>query len=72
MAMWDGLSGPPNLPQEVVTRLNQAVKKIIQSPELVADLEKIASIPAYEDPESFKNSVIEEGELAKKIREMGD
>ena len=72
VAMWDGLSGPPNLPQEVVTRLNQAVKKISQSPEFVADLEKIASVPVYEAPESFRKSVIAEGELAKKIREMGD
>lgn len=70
VAMWDGLSGPPGLPQEVVTRINQAVQKIIQSPELVADLEKIASVPVYEDPETFKKSVIEEGEFAKKIREM--
>lgn len=70
VAMWDGLSGPPNLPREIVTRINQAVKKIIQSPELLADLEKIASVPVYEDPESFKKSVIEEGEFAKKIRGM--
>lgn len=70
VAMWDGLSGPPGLPREVVIRLNQAVKKIIQSPELVADLEKIAAVPAYEEPESFKKSIMEEGEFAKKIREM--
>jgi len=69
VAMWDGLSGPLNLPREVITRINQAVKKVIQSPELLADLEKIASVPVYEDPESFKKSVIEEGEFAKKIRE---
>lgn len=70
VAMWDGLSGPPGLPREIVNRLNQAVKKITQSPELVADLEKIAAVPAYQEPESFKKSIVEEGELAKKIREL--
>ena len=70
VAMWDGLSGPPNLPREVVTTLNMAVQKIVQSAELISDLEKIAAVPVYQDPEAFKKAVIEEGEFAKKIREI--
>jgi tripartite-type tricarboxylate transporter receptor subunit TctC len=70
VAMWDGLSGPPNLPSEVVAALNKAVQKIAQSAEFIADLEKIAAVPVYQAPDAFRKAVLEEGEFAKTIREI--
>lgn len=70
VVMWDGLSGPMNLPAEVVTTLNKAVQKVVKSAEFISDMEKIAAVPVYQAPEEFKKSVIEEGEFAKKIREI--
>ena len=70
VAMWDGLSGPPNLPPEVVSTLNRAVQKIVKSAELFSDLEKIAAVPIYQAPDEFKKAVQEEGEFAKTIREI--
>lgn len=69
-SMWSGFSGPPNLPKEVVDTINKAVKKIMQAPEFIADLEKVSSVPDYAGPEELKNFIIEEGKEAIKWREM--
>ena len=68
--MWSGLSGPPNLPAEVVTTIDRAVRKIIRSPEFIADLEKVCSVPSYRDAEAVRKLVIEEGKFAVKMREI--
>ena len=68
--MWIGLSGPPNLPPDVIITVNQAVKKIIESPEFIASLENVCSVPAYEDPATFKKSIIEEAKFAKKMLDV--
>ena len=68
--MWSGLSGPPGLPAEVVTTIDQAVRRIINKPEFIADLEKVCSVPSYRDAETVKKLVIEEGKFAAKMREI--
>jgi len=68
--MWLGLSGPLNLPPEVINTLNEAVKKMIHSQEFIADLENTCSFPAYEDSETLKKSVTEEGYLTKKMLDI--
>jgi tripartite-type tricarboxylate transporter receptor subunit TctC len=68
--MWSGLSGPPNLPAEVVSTIDRAVRNIIQYPEFIADLEKVCSVPSYRDAATVRKLVIEEGKFAVKMREI--
>ena len=67
--MWSGLSGPPNLPAEVVSTIDQAVRNIIRYPEFIADLEKVCSVPSYRDAATVRKMVVEEGKFAVKMRE---
>jgi tripartite-type tricarboxylate transporter receptor subunit TctC len=60
-AFWCGLSGPPKLPQYIVDKINAAVKKLVDSKDFIADLEKIAVVPYYVGPEEMKKEVLAEG-----------
>lgn len=66
-AFWGGLSGPPKLPPFIVDRLSAAMKKIVESKEFIADLEKIAVVPYYVGPEGMKKEVLDEGADTSKL-----
>ena len=64
---WYGISGPKGLPQEVLDRLDGAVKKLAQNPEFIKDLEKIASYPIYTPPPEARAHVLKEAELYRRL-----
>jgi tripartite-type tricarboxylate transporter receptor subunit TctC len=64
VGFWVGLSGPPNLPQEIVTVLDNAIKKIIENPDFIAELDKTGVIVDYADAEQMRADVKAEGEEA--------
>ncbi|QMV72520.1 tripartite tricarboxylate transporter substrate binding protein [Comamonas piscis] len=54
MNAWGGLLVPPGTPRDVVERLNTALNQVLQSPDIKAQLEKMAYIPLAGMPEDFK------------------
>lgn len=50
---WYGLLAPAKVPAEVLTRLTQAMKKVMADPELRARLESIGSRPVGNSPAEF-------------------
>ena len=52
-----GLAGPPNLPADVVKRLNAATVAMVKEPETVEKLRVLGSAPLSSTPEGFKERV---------------
>ncbi|HWM80676.1 MAG TPA: tripartite tricarboxylate transporter substrate binding protein [Pseudolabrys sp.] len=66
-----GLSGPPNLPKDVVAKLSDALNKSVRDPEFIAKIKRLGMVPppANNSPEAFRDYIVKEtarqGELAK-------
>jgi tripartite-type tricarboxylate transporter receptor subunit TctC len=56
---WTGILAPKNTPKEIVAILDEAFKKAMQNPEVIAEFKKMGTEPTYAGPEDFKK-VIEE------------
>lgn len=69
MAVWLGLSGPLGLPDTVVAKLQEVMKKITESKEFKDNLEKIVAIPLYVPSEQMKKEIVAEGKMAQKIQD---
>lgn len=54
MNAWGGLLVPPGTPREVVTQLNAALNQVLKTPEIRAQLEKMAYTPLPGTPEDFQ------------------
>jgi tripartite-type tricarboxylate transporter receptor subunit TctC len=52
-----GLAGPPNLPADIVQRLNAETVSMTQDPETVEKLKLLGSIPLSSTPQGFKERV---------------
>ena len=64
---WIGISGPKDMPKEVVERLAAAAKKVAESPEVTKDLEGIGAYPDYLGPADLKAYVLKEAEMFKEL-----
>jgi tripartite-type tricarboxylate transporter receptor subunit TctC len=66
-----GISGPPNLPREVIDKWNRGMKEASNDTEFNATVEKIGNVMYYLPPDTFKERITEEikiyRELAQKI-----
>jgi tripartite-type tricarboxylate transporter receptor subunit TctC len=66
-----GLSGPPNMPKEIVAKLSDALNKSVRDPEFVAKIKRLGMVPPPENnsPEAFRDYIVKEtarqGALAK-------
>ena len=54
MNAWGGLIAPPGTPREVVMKLNTALNDVLKTPEVIAQLDKMAFKPLGGTPEAFK------------------
>ncbi len=54
----NGIFGPPNLPAEIVAKLNEAVKKAVAEPEFVKVLTNAAMYPDYMDQEAYTKALL--------------
>ena len=52
-----GLAGPPNLPTDVVKRLNEVTVAMLKEPETIKSLRVLGSAPLSSTPEGFKERV---------------
>jgi tripartite-type tricarboxylate transporter receptor subunit TctC len=55
--IWFGLIGPKGMDASVVNQLNGAVKKILESPDMIQRLTGSGNSIRYETPEQFKTTV---------------
>ncbi len=72
MNFWMGIEGPAKLPQEVVKKLNSALRIIVKTPEMRQQIETLGAEPYVTTPEEFKalrNSDI--AKYGKLVKEMG-
>ena len=50
---WFGLAAPANVPKDILETLNLAVKKALQDPEVIVQIEKQGAVPDYTTREQF-------------------
>jgi tripartite-type tricarboxylate transporter receptor subunit TctC len=60
MVSWYGLWAPPNLPPELVTKLQQEVAKALKSPQVAKALIEYGFVPSGSTPEEFKAYIRQE------------
>lgn len=56
---WLGLAGPAGMPDEVVAKLNEAVKAVLNDPEVQASLNAMGSEAWYSSPEEMRDMIAE-------------
>lgn len=57
---WNGFSGPPSMPQDVVQRWQSAIKELIQDPEIATSLARIGAVPDARDGAAMRKMVEDE------------
>lgn len=62
-----GIAGPKGLPEEAVQRLDAAIKKATESPELQAIIDKLAMKMTYLDSDGFEQTVRDNYEIQGEI-----
>ena len=60
MVSWYGMWAPPNLPPELVTKLQQEVAKALKSPQVAKALVEYGFMPSGSTPEEFKAYIRQE------------
>jgi tripartite-type tricarboxylate transporter receptor subunit TctC len=65
--IWFGFSGPPGLPEPLIRIWDQTTKEIVSDPKVVAQLEKVTSVPMYLGPGEYKKYVLDECEKVKQL-----
>ena len=69
---WYGVLAPANVPREIITRLNTAIVKIVNTPEMKAAFMKQGLDPATSTPEEFGAFIRSEiGQNVKLVKEAG-
>ncbi len=68
LVFWVGLSGPPNLPAEVIKTLTEGVKTAVSSSDLVPKFDTIGFVPGFQPPEEYKKFVLKEGDGIKGLK----
>ena len=66
---WLGVAAPAGTPADVMQRLNAALKKALENPELVASLRNAGSEPTYSTPEAMREMVARDIERWKGVIE---
>lgn len=64
---WFGVSGPKNLPKDILGRLDAAAKKVTADPAFAQELDKLGRSPRYAEPDKTRDFVMKEAEAFKAI-----
>jgi tripartite-type tricarboxylate transporter receptor subunit TctC len=65
--LWVGFTGPKGLDRVVVETLNNALKKILQDPNVLKSLDKVEALPFYRGPAEFEKYVFSQANKVKKL-----
>lgn len=73
MGLWRGISVPKGTPKAVIAKLQEAIKKTVESPEFKDAGDKIGFTPAYQPSDVFTKTIAEDdARLAVIIKEIKD
>lgn len=64
---WIGISGPKDMPQEVVDKLAAAAKKVAEDPAVSQELANIGAYPDYLGAKETREYVLKEAEMFKEL-----
>jgi tripartite-type tricarboxylate transporter receptor subunit TctC len=67
VALWNGVLAPVKTPAEIVNRLNEAIVKVLQQPDVRGRLAEQGSEPVGSSPAEFKQFIAAETEKWKKL-----
>jgi tripartite-type tricarboxylate transporter receptor subunit TctC len=67
LGAWNGFFAPPNLPKPVFDQLNSSFRKVMQTPSVLAALEKAGFTAEYFGPEDFKKRIERDYHVMEKI-----
>lgn len=71
MGLWRGISVPKGTPKAVITKLQAAIKKTVESPEFKEAGDKIGFTPAYQPSDAFTKTIAEDDKhIAAVIKEL--
>lgn len=71
IGFWVGLSGPKDLPQEIVNVLDATVRKIVQREDFLNDLGRLGAVLDFADAQQMKIDVQQEAEEVKELQIFG-
>jgi tripartite-type tricarboxylate transporter receptor subunit TctC len=64
---WFGITGPPNLPSDIVSKWEEACQEIFKNPEYASRVKKLGAVPRYKNARESREHVRKEVEVAKKL-----
>jgi tripartite-type tricarboxylate transporter receptor subunit TctC len=68
-SLWSGLSGPPNMPQNIVKTLANAVGEVTKDPDYIDKLDKqLGQIPTFLPEDSFRKTFLDEVKFIKSLK----
>jgi tripartite-type tricarboxylate transporter receptor subunit TctC len=71
MGLWRGVSAPKGTPKAVIAKLQDAIKKTVESPEFKEAGQKIGFTPAYQGSEAFTKTIAaDDKHIATVIKEI--
>jgi tripartite-type tricarboxylate transporter receptor subunit TctC len=71
MGLWRGISVPKGTPKTVIAKLQDAIKKTVESPEFKEAGDKIGFTPAYQPSDAFTKTIAEDdAHIAAVIKEL--
>jgi tripartite-type tricarboxylate transporter receptor subunit TctC len=59
---WIGVSGPPNLPTQILDKWDKALQEMLKEPEVISKLKNVGAVPFYHNPQEMKDYVMKETE----------
>jgi tripartite-type tricarboxylate transporter receptor subunit TctC len=70
--LWRGISVPKGTPKAVIAKLQDAIKKTVESPEFIAAGKKIGFTPAYQPADAFTKMIAaDDAGLAVVMKDLG-
>jgi tripartite-type tricarboxylate transporter receptor subunit TctC len=70
--LWRGISVPKGTPKAVITKLQDAIKKTVESPEFIEAGKKIGFTPAYQPSDAFTKMIAaDDTNLAAVMKDIG-
>lgn len=69
MTLWNGVSGPPDLPAYVVEKWVAVLEEASKDPEFISSADKIGKVVSFLGPEQFKAQVMKDYQTYKELAE---
>jgi tripartite-type tricarboxylate transporter receptor subunit TctC len=68
--LWNGISGPPNLPAQITEKWQKALEEMLNDSEVVSKLKNAGAIPFYHGSREAKEYILKETEEAERLWAM--